>query len=88
MSITWETTTRPRQRFLIDRLGYLFCGACLDRGRGRGREALVEDVTRADSTGRLEVDEVCDGCQTPRASWPVEDVEFRGPVEHVAAKIF
>lgn len=87
MSATFESTTTPKHVFKIDRLGYLFCGGCVESGRADRREGTV-DITDPNSSSRVDRDETCDGCGKDRSDWLVTEVPATAIVEHFTAKIF
>lgn len=85
--LTVERVTMPLKPYKYDRLGYLFCGACIDCGRGGDILYLRPTELHHDSHMSPREDR-CEHCGRTSDAWPVVDVPGTTVVEHTPCKIY
>jgi len=80
-SITVERIAYTERRYQIDRLGYLFCGDCIDPKRG-GQSDSVPTNEQPPSFAAP-----CDCCGRGCHDWPVTEAFGTAVIEHTTCLI-
>lgn len=85
--ITIDKVEAKVKPYKVDQLGYLYCGDCLDCGRGGEVKALQPHRTHHGVLDTPRTDR-CDRCSKTSEIWPLHTITATVITEHTMARIF